>query len=110
MKCLAQGHMGSSLRPDSQAGTRVSPALHDQAVGQPFLSMSTYSVPSPVLRPWVCRGDAVPAPQGSPCPGGAALEPESQGAGRGDPMSAELGKEKSGRNPDTDEPPRLPVW
>ena len=56
MKCLAQGHMGSSLRPDSQAGTPVSPALHDQAVGEPFLSMSTYSVPSPVLKPWGCRG------------------------------------------------------
>lgn len=37
MKCLAQGHMGSSLRPDSQAGTPVSPALHNQVAGEPFL-------------------------------------------------------------------------
>lgn len=37
MKCLAQGHMGSSLKPDSQAGTPVSPALHDQVAGETFL-------------------------------------------------------------------------
>ena len=93
--------MGSSLKPDSQAGTPVSPALHDQVAGEPFLLCA---------EALGVQGGEVPAPRGSPCPGGAALERESQGEGRGDPMSAELGREKGGRNPDMDEPPRLPVW
>lgn len=61
VKCLAQGHMGSSLSSDSQAD--LSPALHDQAVGQPFLSMSTYSVPSPCAEALGVQGGmGVPAP------------------------------------------------